>query len=334
MACTAHGATASRSIGLAILLVATMVRAEPDAAGSASAASSAIPLPTIPRPVQVALPAAEPDALQELDKLLGKLASVDPKEKEAAEAALAEQDESMLPAIAARLIALRKDADREGMTRLLEAARKAARKDLKRGESEEESGTKAKERGDGGSLAAEARPLMDPNTTDWLRYVLQDPYPDKQPYKDLVAVLALARSCVAINTTAAAREIINVYMYFGDLFRIDVQRQLARLGDRALPALIEAQYHDSRMVRTWAKRRLDMMGRAIPSEAVRIHDNQALADVLRAYGRAREVEAVAGHRLVREQRPPSGARSRSRSHRTDRRPGSLAAARCLRSADG
>ena len=67
-------------------------------------------------------------------------------------------------------------------------------------------------------------------------------------------------------------------MYFGDLFRIDVQRQLQRMKDRALPALIEAQYHDSRMVRTWAKRRLDIMGRAIPSEAVRINDNQALAD--------------------------------------------------------
>jgi len=64
------------------------------------------------------------------------------------------------------------------------------------------------------------------------------------------------------------------------------------MNDRALPALIEAQYHDSKMVRTWATRRLDILGRAIPSEAVRINDNQALADVLRAYGRAREVEAV------------------------------------------
>jgi len=200
----------------------------------------------------------------------------------------------MLPAIAARLIALRKEADRDGMERLLEAARKAARRDLKRGKGDDdEEEPKSKERPDGSSaLAAEAKPLMDPDNTDWLDYVLQDPSPKKKAYRDIVAVLALGRTCSVIGTTAAARQIINIYTYFGDLFRIDVQRQLARMGDRALPALIEAQYHDSRMVRTWAKRRLDLMGRAIPSEAVRIHDNQALADVLRAYGHAREVDAV------------------------------------------
>lgn len=275
---------------VALLITATWVRADP--APSASGSAPAVPLPTIPPPVATELPPATPDATQELDKLLTKLGSVDPKEREAAAAALAEQDESMLPAIAVKLVGLRKSADRDGMTRLLEAARKAARKDSKRDEEDDESPSAPAGRGDGKSLAAEAHELMDPNTTDWLRYVLQDPAPESAPYKDLVAVLAMSRTCVAIGTTASAREIINVYMYFGDMFRIDVQRQLARMKDRALPALIEASYHDSRMVRTWATRRLDVMGRAIPSEAVRIEDNQALADVLRAYGRAREVDAV------------------------------------------
>jgi hypothetical protein len=281
---------------MALLLVAMSAWAQddggalPDAMPS-SPAGSAIPLPTIPAPVPVALPPAEADAVGELSKLLTKLASAKPADREAAAAALAEQDESMLPAVAARLIDLRKSADRDGMSKLLESARKEARKDLKRGEAEE-SETPADDKGDAGkSLAAEDHALMDPNTTDWLRYVLQVPS-DTQAFRDLVAVLALSRTCVAIGTTAAAREVINVYMYFGDLFRIDVQRQLGRMRDMALPALIEAQYHDSKMVRTWAKRRLDVMGRAIPSEAVRLNDNQALADVLRAYGRAREVEAV------------------------------------------
>jgi hypothetical protein len=291
------GKQVSAAACLAVLLLVGAVHgqdedAAPDEEPVAASVGSAIPLATIPPPVSIALPDAEADAIAELNKLLVKLASVDPKDREAAAAGLAEQDESMLPAIAARLIALRKEADREGMNRLLEAARKAARKDLKRGEAEE-SDLQPEEKPDASkSLAAEEASLMDPNTTDWLRYVLQDPHPDNQGYKDLVAVLALARTCVTIDTTAAAREIINVYMYFGDLFRIDVQRQLARMKERSLPALIEAQYNDSRMVRTWAKRRLDIQGRAIPSEAVRLNDNQALADVLRAYGRAREVEAV------------------------------------------
>ncbi|PIE05835.1 MAG: hypothetical protein CSA75_02675 [Sorangium cellulosum] len=275
---------------LAVAFASPTAMADPEPAASFPAAS-AIPLPTIPRPVEVKLKAPEPDATKELEQLVTQLASVDPKQSEKAAVALAEQDESMLSAIAQKLIDLRKSADREGMERLLEAARKAAREDLKRTQSDDDA--KSKNRTEGGnSLAAESHELIDPSTTDWLKYVMQDPSPAKKPYKDLVAVLALSRTCVAIGTTAAAREIINVYMYFGDLFRVDVQRQLTRMKQRALPALIEAQYHDSRMVRTWAKKRLDLMGRAIPSEAVRLNDNQALADVLRAYGRAREVEAV------------------------------------------
>lgn len=255
-------------------------------------ASVAAPLPTIPPPQSIALAPADADAVLELDKALDSLASADPKQRESAASILAEFDETMLPAIAAKLIALRKDADRDGMTKLLEEARKAARKDSKREDTEEgdKSGAAAGETGK--SLSAQPVALIDTKTTDWLKYVLQAPVPNNPAYRDLVSVLALQRACVAIGTTEGARQIINVYMYFGDLFRIDVQRQLARMSERALPALIEAQYNDSKMVRTWAKRRLDIVGRAIPSEAVSISDNQALADVLRAYGRAREVEAV------------------------------------------
>ncbi|HNS96668.1 MAG TPA: hypothetical protein PKL73_06930 [Polyangiaceae bacterium] len=283
-------------LGLAVWLVAStgVGQETPTEAQDAQAPVSSgitIPLPTIPPPVPTALTPAEPDAIGELGKLLDKLASVQPKERDEAATALAQQDESLLSAIAARLIDLRKNADREAMGVLLEEARKQARKDLKRGESEESEPAAKKDDPTSKSLAAEEHALIDPKASDWLRYVLQAPA-ETQPYRDLVAVLGLSRTCVAIGTTASAREIINVYMYFGEMFRIDVERQLARMGDMALPALIEAQYHDSKMVRTWAKRRLDMMGRAIPSEAVRINDNQALADVLRAYGRAREVEAV------------------------------------------
>ena len=267
-----------------------------DAGPAPSAATPAIPLPTIPAPTPTTLPPVEASATQELDDLLEKLAGVNPKDKEAAAAALAEQDASMLPAIAAKLAALRKSADRDGMTRLLEAARKAARKDLKRDEEDEEedrkSGSADKKADAGTSMAAAEHQLIADVRGDWLEYVLQDPAPDNQAYRDLVAVLAIARTCSCIDSAPAAREIINVYTYFGDLFRIDVQRQLARMKERSLAALIEAQYHDSKMVRTWAKRRLDIAGRAIPSEAVRLNDNQALADVLRAYGAAREVEAV------------------------------------------
>ncbi len=256
---------------------------------SSSASAPAIPLPTIPRPSSTELPPADPDSTAELDKLLAQLAGMDDKERDRASEALSDQDSTMLPAIAAKLLALRKSADRDGMGKLLEAARKAGR-DTK--DSSDDKDTKAPAEDEDENLAAAAHPLILDPKADWLAFVLAKPTPSQAAYRDLVSVLALERVCACIDTTASAREIINVYMYFGDMFRIDVQRQLARMGDRALPALIEASYSDSKMVRTWANRRLDLMGKAIPSEAVRIHDTQALADVLRAYGRAREVEAV------------------------------------------
>jgi len=86
--------------------------------------------------------------------------------------------------------------------------------------------------------------------------------------------------------------LIDVFFYFGDLFRVDVQLQIAKLGDRAVPALLEAKKHDVEKVRRWAAKQLDALGRAIPGEAVQIADPEVLADVLRAYGRAKEIDAL------------------------------------------
>jgi len=273
-------------VGLALVATAH-VRADAPT-NSAASGSVAIPLPTIPRPQPTTLPPPDADSAAELDKLLDQLAGMDDKARDRALEALSDQDTTALPAVAAKLAALRKSADRDAMGRLLEAARKAGR-DTK--EPSDDKDTKARSGADE-DLAAQAHPLIEDPKADWLAFVLAKPAPSQAGYEDLVAVLALARVCACIGSTAAARELINVYTYFGELFRIDVQRQLARMGDRALPALIEASYHDSKMVRSWASRRLDLLGKAIPSEAVRTSDTQALADVIRAYGRAREVEAV------------------------------------------
>ena len=272
---------------VAAAIASTNAWAEPAPATSA-ATSSAVPLPKIPTPQSIALGVPEPEAVAELDGLLGRLSSMDEAEQQRAAEALANQDATMLPAVAAKLAALRKSADRDAIAKLLEAARKAGR-DTK--DSSDDADPKPATDTEENLAASDHRLILDPKA-DWLAFVLAKPSPSQAGWKDLVAILALERVSASIGSTAGAREIVNVYMYFGDLFRIDVQRQLARIGDRSLPALIEAQYHDSKMVRTWAKRRLDVLGKAIPSEAVRTHDTQALADVIRAYGRAREVEAV------------------------------------------
>jgi hypothetical protein len=302
--CIASGA-------IALWVCAPLAAAQSPAPPSSGAESvpSALPSPTIPAPQPTALSAPDPSSVRELDELLSKVVGDDESVRKEALSELGELDASVIAAIEQKLANLRKSADRDGMSKILgpvqhrrhassdgddarasdkggaDGGAKDKRKSKERDEDEDKQGASVATAGD--------HKLIDPNGADWLAAVLTARAErDKPPFKDLVAILAMQRVCVCIGTTPAAREIINVYTYFGDLFRIDVQRQLGRMGERALPALIEAKYHDSRMVRGWAERRLDAMGKVIASEAVRTDDNQVLADVLRAYGRVREVEAV------------------------------------------
>ena len=64
------------------------------------------------------------------------------------------------------------------------------------------------------------------------------------------------------------------------------------MKDRALPALIEAKRHKAGKISRWAERQLDVAGKAIASELVQTEDQQALADILRAYGRIRDPDAA------------------------------------------
>ncbi|WP_438006067.1 hypothetical protein WME89_46710 [Sorangium sp. So ce321] len=127
---------------------------------------------------------------------------------------------------------------------------------------------------------------------DWLDFMLAVPRPRDSAWRDVVKLLAMERMLVAAGTTPAVRELIALHAYFGELLRIDLQRHIAKLRDKAVPALIEARQHDAKIVQRWANKQLDLLGRAIPGEAIATNDTQILADVLRAYGRVRDVDAM------------------------------------------
>ena len=70
-------------------------------------------------------------------------------------------------------------------------------------------------------------------------------------------------------------------------------RQLEAMGDVAVPALIEAKGPDFPLdVRRWAVAVLESMNKKIPGEAIQTKDNRLLAEVLRAYGKTRDLDAV------------------------------------------
>ena len=78
----------------------------------------------------------------------------------------------------------------------------------------------------------------------------------------------------------------------GGRLRPELTRQMKQMGDRAVAALIEARRDPANETRTWASNLLESMGKRTPGEAVQVKDNQALADVLRAYAGIKDLDAL------------------------------------------
>ena len=276
-------------LAVAPLVLALALDAHAEGAPSASASATATPaqavLPELPRLASITLPEPDAASIKELDGLLDRLTSEDERSRTNARTAIAEVSPGLVPAIRHRVQDLRGSLDREAAPRVLESARKAGRKAIKGNKAEAEAeidGKKKKKAKKDEDEAADG---------DWLDFLLAQPHAKDRDWKDVVSLVAMERMLTAIGTTPAVRELINLHSYFGEMLRVDLQRQIMKLRDKAVPALIEARQHDAKIVQRWANKQLDVLGRAIPGEAVASNDTQILADVLRAYGRTRDVDA-------------------------------------------
>lgn len=277
---------------LLLALSASPVVAAADPAASASVSSSPaadLPpdsaLPALPQLPPIRLAEADPDAVKHLESLLARVTSEKADIRATARAELAKADATMVPAIHARIEEIRESLDRERAPRLIADARKAAH-DAGKGKSKSKSKDKEKEKDKA------KKGDVDGDDGDWLGFLLDQPQPKDETWREVTQLLAMVRMLGAIGTTPAVRELIDLRGKFGEMLRIDLSRQLAKLGDKAVPALLEATKHDAASVQRFAELELDRMGKVTPGEAVGSSDPEVLADTLRAFGYIREVEAV------------------------------------------
>jgi tetratricopeptide (TPR) repeat protein len=270
---------------LALLFAPAWVGAQLPTAGASGALAPAASLPELPRLQPITFPEPDPTALKELERLLERLGSEDERARTDARSAIGEVGPSIVPAVRHRVRDVQASIDREAAARVLEAARKVGRKARKG----KEDGKPAEGKGD---KKGKVRKDDEGDDGDWLDFLLANPHPGDKSWQDLVRIYGMTRMLATVGTTPAVREMVQLYAHFGDLVRIDLQRQIAKLRDKAVPALIEARQHDAKVVERWANKELDVLGRAIPGEAVASNDTQILADVLRAYGRTRDVDAA------------------------------------------
>ncbi len=260
---------------VSIVLFAQLARAAPPEASASSgsetqapsgrAMADTVPRPppgALPKPPSLELPVPSAAALEALDGHLRRLASRDAAERETAVAEILEVESDRLPAIHRRLSAIAESSDHPAMKELLAAIRDKAH-EQKKGPS-----------------------------PDYLDMIEEHPHPEAKSFRDLVAVIAMSRMLRHIATVSAARELVSIYARFGEFLRVDTQLQLEKLGERAVAALIEAQKHPAPKIAQWARRQLDMLGKAIPGEAIQTSDPEVLADILRAYGRVRDPDAA------------------------------------------
>lgn len=216
-----------------------------------------MPLSELPEPPSLDLPAPRPETVEAIEGLLHRIVHEDPVQREQARRELLEAKPHWVAALARQLDKIAERSEKTAMRTLLEQIRREAR-----------SGSGSENR-------------------DYLDLVLAAPAPHQAVWRDLAQILSVSRMLATIGSMEAGRELIRVYVRFGEFLRIDTQLQLDKLGDRSIAALIEAQRHPAPRIASWAKARLDLLGKAIAHEAVRTEDQAALADILVALGRTR-----------------------------------------------
>ena len=270
------------------------------------------PLSPLPEGAEPRAPRTVAAELEQLDALLARIRSEDAAVREEARREILEVNPRLCAAIDRRVNAIAEHGNRDAMKQALEAIRKRARDD----DARQASRGGRSEQGRDARLSGDGQPrTVRPAAKEW---------------QDLVSLLAMSRMLARIGSVEAARELIDVYVRFGEFVRVDTQLMLEKMGDKAVAALIEARRHRAEKISRWAERQLDTLGKAIPGEAVQTQDSQVLADVLRAYGQSPRSGRGAHRDLVRQQRTRAGARSRAPVGRAVRRNRSLAAARYLR----
>lgn len=226
-----------------------------------------MPLAELPAPPDFRLGPPRPQALEAIDRLLIELVDKEPTVRETAHRTLLEAKDDWVAGIAHRVDRLAERAEKDAMRRTLEKARDKARNRL---------------RADTGQTEP---------TPDYLEVVLRYPEPESQPWRDAAQLLGLSRMLSAIGTTEANREIIRIFVRFGEFMRIDCQRQLDSLGDLSVAALIETQRHPAPAIAEWAGKLLRLRNKINPHDAVRTDNPAALADILVALGRNGDPES-------------------------------------------
>jgi len=110
--------------------------------------------------------------------------------------------------------------------------------------------------------------------------------------KSLALLLAGIKAGEKQSNVAGARVLVRLANDHKGLLKSYASGALKRMGDHAVAALVEVRRDTDKDLRGFANKMLDGMGKFLPSDAVQLHDPQALADVLMAFGKTKDPDAM------------------------------------------
>ncbi len=117
------------------------------------------------------------------------------------------------------------------------------------------------------------------------------PKTDGPGWKAALQTAVVLRALARTGETAAIRDVVGFVDAHDAAFRIDISRILKKLGEQAIPALIEAK-RGSVEVRKFAGRELEAQGKRTAGDMVQVKSAVVQGDVLRAFGNNHDTEAL------------------------------------------
>jgi len=116
---------------------------------------------------------------------------------------------------------------------------------------------------------------------------------DREPMTvALVERRLLARSLVDMASIASAPVLGDILATDPQAWRWEWRRMVWRLGHRALPMLLILEDHQDHGVRRWARWGMREVALQNPGRAVQTDDMRLLAEIIRAYGTVRNMDAM------------------------------------------
>lgn len=110
--------------------------------------------------------------------------------------------------------------------------------------------------------------------------------------RGLALIAAGMRAAERQGGVVGARLLVKLTAEHKGIFKPLSTSALKRMGDHAVAALIEVRRDPDKDLRNLANKLLDGMGRFLPQDAVQVKDPQSLAEVLVAFGKTKDPDAL------------------------------------------